>query len=317
MNVENFSAMESEVLSLLNQGFKTFDSLIEKVSFSEKILNQTLETLCAKNILVFDNKQKIYRYDSPIDKEMVVLDGNILLPTTIIRFPKEGFMYVTRGTWYKFPINFDIRRIIWNIKLVGKNNSTLVEMVRTSVLKERKSKIKHNSQYDVLKNKIIPYNKRIGLLINAVGDEVTDVTIQFKTYFVESDPLSPVHRGFCVNTEISTKEMLDELHKPVNERNYSKNIKLNLIYNLSDFLFSKNEIPIGFVDNKLQYVKITGIKKGYELTYFELLPNGTTKKIDVESFDNPKEAIDKFRDLFNGFASNILLQNNIMCELTE
>lgn len=317
MNVESFSAMESEVLSLINQNIRKFEDIAEKVSFSEKILNQTLETLCSKNILVFNNKSKEYSYDSPINNEMVVLDGNILLPTTIIRMPEKGFMYVTRGEWYKFPIDFDIRRIIWNIKLVGKNNSTLVEMVRTSVLKERKSKIKHNTQYDALKNKIIPYNKNIGLLINAVGDDVTDVTMQFKVYFDESDPKAPIHRGFTVNTEISTNEMLAELKKPVNDRDYPKNIKINLIYNLSDFLFSKNEIPVSLIDGKFTYIKITGIKKGYELTYHEMNSSGVIKKVDVEMYDSPQEAIDKFREIFRGYASSILLKSNILCEVEQ
>ena len=317
MKVESFSAMESEVLSLINQNIRTFEDISEKVSFSEKILNQTLETLCSKSILVFNAKTKQYAYDSPVNNEMVVLDGNILLPTTIIRMPEKGFMYVTRGEWYKFPIDFDIRRIIWNIKLVGKNNSTLVEMVRTSVLKERKSKIKHNTQYDALKNKIIPYNKNIGLLINAVGDDVTDVTIQFKVYFDESDPKAPIHRGFTVNTEISTNEMLGELKKPVNERDYVKNIKLNLIYNLSDFLFSKNEIPVSLIDGKFTYIKITGIKKGYELTYYEMGMSGVIKKVDVEMYDNPQEAIEKFREIFRGYASSILLKSNILCEVEQ
>lgn len=315
MKIETFTALESEVLSLISQSKHTFEDLSENVSFGENLLKQTLESLCSKNVLVFNTKTKRYTYDSPINKEMIVLDGNLLLPTTIIRMPEKGFMYVSRGEWYKLPIDFDIRRIIWNVKLVGKNNSTLVEMIKSSVLKERKARIIHNPQYDNIKNKILPYNKNIGLLLNAVGDEITDITIQFKIYLEPTNEMSAIHRGFTVRSEIATEELINELKKPLAERDYPGNIKLNLIYNLSDFIFSKNEIPVNLIDGKLTYVKITSIKKGYELTYFEYTSSGLNKKIDVEAYDTPAEAINKLRDIFKGFASKILAQNNILLEI--
>ncbi len=317
MKIESFTSLESEVLNLISQGKNKLEELSENVSFGEKLLIQTLETLCSKNILVLDNKTKKYKYDTPINKEMIVLEGNILLPTTIIKDPKNNCMYITRGNWYRFPLDFDIRRIIWNAKMVGKNNSTLVDMIRSSVLKERKARITHNSQYDMIRNKILPYNENIGLYLNAVGDEITDVTIQFKVYLDKKDPKAPVHRGFTVRSEISTQALLNELKKPVAERDYPKNIKLNLIYNLSDFIYSKNEIPVSLIDGILNYVKISGIKKGYELTYFKLDEAGLITKVDVETFESPQEAIEKFRTIFKGLPSKILEQNNILLEITN
>lgn len=315
MKIESFTSLESEVLNLIGQGKNTLEQLSENITFGDKLLNQTLETLCSKNILVFDSKSKKYKYDSPINKEMIVLEGNILLPTTIIKDPKNNCMYITRGNWYRFPLDFDIRRIIWNVKMVGKNNSTLVDMIRSSVLKERKARITHNPQYDNIKNKILPYNKNIGLYLNAIGDEITDITIQFKTYLDESDPKAPVHRGFNVRSEISTESLISELKKPLSERNYENNIKLNLIYNLSDFIYSKNEIPVSLIDGVLNYFKITGVKKGYEITYYNLDLSGLNTKVDVETFDTPQEAIDKFRKIFKGLPCKILEKNKILLEL--
>lgn len=314
MKVESFTALESEVLSLVSQGIYSFEAMSEKISFSENLLNQTLENLCSRNVLVQDSKTKQYKYDSPINKEMVVLNGNLLLPTTIIRMPEKGFMYVTRGDWYKLPIDFDIRRIIWNVKLVGKNNSTLVEMIKSSVLKERKARIVHNPQYDNIKNKILPYNKNIGLYLNAVGDEITDVTIQFRTQINPADEMSVLHKGFTVRSEISTEQLINELKKPLTERNYVENIRINHIYNLSDFIFSKNEIPVNLIDGKLTFVKITSIKKGYELTYYTFDSYGAINKIDVETYDTPAEAIEKLRNIFKGLASKILAKNDILLE---
>ncbi len=315
MKIESFTSLESEVLNLIGQGKNTLEQLSESITFGDKLLTQTLETLCSKNILVFDNKSKQYKYDSPINKEMIVLEGNILLPTTIIRDPKNNCMYITRGNWYRFPLDFDVRRIIWNVKMVGKNNSTLVDMIRSSVLKERKARVTHNPQYDNIRNKILPYNENISLYLNTIGDEITDVTIQFKIYLDKSDIKAPIHRGFNVRSEISTQDLINELKKPVSERNYEKNIKLNLIYNLSDFLYSKNEIPVSLIDGNLNYVKISGIKKGYELTYYKLNSNGLNHKVDIETFDNPKDAIEKFRNIFKGLPSKILEKNKILIEL--
>lgn len=322
MKVDSFTALESQVLSLINQKIDTYEKLLENVSFGERLLTQTLEGLITKNLIVFDTKTKVYHWDTPQDKEIVILDGNIMLPTTVIKIPEKGIMYVCRGSWYQFPIDFDIRRIIWNVKLLGKNNSTLVELIRTSVLKQRKSKIVHISTYDNIRNKSVPYAKDFVLYLKSVGEEVTDADIQFRIALDPSDTFSSVHRGFSVNTEISTKELIDELKKPINERNYAKNILLNHIYNFSDFIFKDNEIPISFIDNKYNYVKIVSTggatkKSVMELAYYQLDLSGVSKKIDTELYEDINEGYAKLRDLFSGYASVLLNNNDFICELTN
>lgn len=316
MQIENFNALESQVLSLINQGKVTFEDLVESVQFSEDTLKDTLENLISRDILKLNIKTKKYQYSSPIDdKDMVILEGNILLPTTIIKVPEKGIMYVTRGEWYKFPIDFDVRRIIWNIKLIGKNNSTLVDLVKSAVNKEQKTSIKHNTDYDVLKNKVIPYNNKIGLHLHAIGNEISDVSIIFKISIgsenknnINSDiKMCSLHKGFSVRTEIATSEMINELHKPVDQRDYEANIKLNKIFNLSDFIFNKQEIPINYVNDILTYVRIdkSTKSKGTELKYYKMDSYGNKKQIDSEIYE-PAELVDKIRELFNGYASVLL-----------
>lgn len=318
MKVESFSAFESSVLSFINKGINTFDGLLEVISFGERTLTQTLEGLQSKNIIIEDNRTNNFKYAQPLEKEVVILEGNILLPTTIIRLEKKGIMYISRGEWYQFPIDFDPRRIIWNVKLASKNNSTLVDLIRTSVLKQRKTSITHNKDYDNIKNKIVPYCKNYGLYINKVGDEITDVDIMFKIIVDPTDEFSPVFKGFRVNTEISTQELLNELTKPVSERNYEQNIKLNKIYNFSDFVTKDNEIPISFNDKVLQYIKINSANKNtFGISYYMFGKDGNSKLIEKETFDDMNEGFQKIRNLFQGFASQILIENDMLCEMTE
>lgn len=324
MQIENFSALESQVLTLINQGKVTFEDLVESVQFSEDTLKDTLENLISRDVLKLNIKTKKYQYSSSIDdKDMVILEGNILLPTTIIKVPEKGIMYVTRGEWYKFPIDFDVRRIIWNIKLIGKNNSTLVDLVKSAVNKEQKTSIKHNPDYDILKNKVIPYNNNIGLHLHAIGNEISDVSIIFKITVgsenksnTNSDiKMCALHKGFSVRTEIATFEMLTELHKPVDQRDYEANIKLNKIYNLSDFIFNKQEIPINYVNDVLTYVRIEKSmkSKGTELKYYKMDSYGNKKQIDSEIYE-PAELVDKIRELFNGYASVLLDNQSFLVE---
>jgi hypothetical protein len=313
MDVINFSNLESQVLNVFNQGKKTFESLIDSVSIGEKTLTNVLEGLISKNVLNFNPISKEYKYQSKVNGEIVILDGNLLLPTTIIKLKNK--IIISRGEWYEFPLDFDIRRIIWNVKLESKTNSTLVDLIRTSVLKEKKSKITQLPEYANLVGKIVPYSPKIGLLINCVGEEVTDISIIFKIKIGTDITLE--HRGFTVRSEILTKELVDQLKLSVNERNFTENINLNQIFNFSDFIFSKNEIPVSISQNELTFVKITGIKKLFELTYFKIDVTGNVKKIDMETFEDSTEAIEKLRDIFKGLPTLILSENNILSEMTE
>ena len=44
---------------------------------------------------------------------------------------------------------------------------------------------------------------------------------------------------------------------------------------------------------------------------------GNVKKLDIETFDDSNEAIDKLRDIFKGLPSLILSENDFMSEMTE
>ena len=314
MDIINFSNLESQVLNLFNLGNKTFDSINNLSSIAEKTLSSVLEGLISKNILKLNPISKEYEYQTKVNGEIFICDGNLLLPTTVIKLKDK--ILVTRGEWYEFPIDFDIRRIIWNVKLESKSNSTLVDLIRTSVLKEKKSKIVQLLEYENLCNKIVPYSPTIGLLIHCVGESVTDISIIFKIKINKAD-ITAEHRGFTVRSEISTEELLTSLKKPIAERNYIKDIKINQIHNFSDFIFSKNEIPISLINNELTFVKITGIKKLFEITYFKMDVLGNVKKLDVESFDDSNEAIEKLRDIFKGLPTLILSENDFMSEMTE
>lgn len=315
MNIINFSNLESQVLNVFNEGKKTFDDIVEAISINEKTLETVLSGLIAKSILRLNVNTNEYEYLTKVTGEIVILDGNLLLPTTVIKLKDK--MLVTRGDWYEFPLDFDIRRIIWNVKLESKTNSTLVDLIRTSVLKDKKSKIIQLKEYESLVNKIVPYSPNIGLLIHCVGENVTDISILFRIKIdTKNLELTAEHKGFSVRSEINTEELIEQLKTPIAERDYKK-IKLNQIHNFTDFIFSKNEIPMSLANNELTFLKISGIKKTFEFSYYKMDVNGTTKKLDVEIFENQNEAIEKIRDIFKGLPQMILAENNFMIEMSE
>ena len=315
MDITNFSNLESQVLSLFNSGNNTFEKLSENSGIAEKTLTSVIDSLVAKNILKFNAATQVYSYQSNVNGECVILDGNLLLPCTIIKLKDK--ILVCRGEWYEFPIDFDTRRIIWNVKIPNKTSSTLVDLIRSSVLKEKKSRIVQLPEHQNLVDKIVPFSKKIGLLIHCVGETNTDVSIIFKIPIIKNSDITPEHRGFKVRTEISTEELLKQLKLPVSERNYEEGIKLNRIFNFSDFVYSQNEIPIELNENGLNYLKITGIKKSFEFTYYNFLPNGVAKKIDTEQYDDSKEAIETLRAIFEKFPKQILSENNFLTEMED
>lgn len=315
MEIINFSNLESQVLSLFNSGYDTFETILDNAGISEKTLNSVLEGLISKNILSFNVTTKKYFYQTNVNGEYVILDGNLLLPCTVLRMKDK--LLISRGSWYEFPLDFDIRRIIWNVKIPSKTTSTLVDLISSSFLKEKKSKIVQLPEYQYLVDKIVPYTKSIGLLIHCVGETITDVSIMFKLQVVKNSEITPEHRGFKVRTEINTDELLTELKLPVEERNYPEKIKLNQIYNFSDFIYSQNEIPIALDENGLHYLRITGIKKAFEFTYYRLTPSGTTVKLNVENYEDSKEAIDTLRAIFMNYPKQILAENEFLTEMED
>lgn len=315
MDIMNFSNLESQVLSSFNEGNRTFDTILDNLQINNKSLNTVIEGLIAKNIFTVNKQTGEYVYQSKIEGDLVILDGNILLPTTILKL--ENKLLICRGEWYEFPLDFDVRRIIWNVKLENKTNSTLVDLIQNSVLKAKKSRLVQLPEYENLKNKVVPYSPKIGLSINCVGEGVTDINIIFKIFIDDKSDISAVHQGFSVQSEISTDELITQLKLPVDQRNYVDNIKLNHIFNFSDFIFSNNEIPVSITKGKLSYIKITGIRKGFELSYYDMDITGKKQKLTSDFYDETSEAIETLRDIFKGLPSLILSESNFTSELTE
>ena len=148
---QQLNIFEANFLDVLNKGFKRFEAIKENINFDENILQNVINSLTTKNIIKYDNIKQEYDYDSPVEGEKIILTGNILLPVTIIK--RKDKILVTRGEWYEFPIDFDFRRIIWNVQLPNKSKSTLIDLIKESMLKERKSKLIQVNEYKDLVNK--------------------------------------------------------------------------------------------------------------------------------------------------------------------
>ena len=317
--IEKYTRLETEIIGLLNKGFNKRDKIIENFSGSDKSFDISISSLINKNIVSYDKKKEIYSFVDKTNGNLIILDGDLLLPVTVIK--TNGKTYINRGLWYEVPNNFDIRRIVWNVNIPNQDktnngNNTLVELLKTSVLKERKSRIEQLPEYENLRNKIVPYSQEIGLLIHTVGENVTDVSIIFKIKLLLSSDISIQHRGFTVRTEVSTQELIEELSKPVAERNYN-NIKLNKVFSFSDFVHSGNEIPISLSNGVLEYVKITGIRKNVELTYMKLDHIGNNIKTDVRTFEDSNEGINALFEIYNGFATKYLNKLGFLIENEE
>ena len=315
MEIKTFTSLESTFLSKFNEGFRTFELLKDNVPFNEKTLNNIIETLISKNIIKFDLENKQYIYDSPVNGEIIIIDGNIMLPTTMIKTKEK--LLISRGLWYEFPLDFDCRRIIWNVQLPHNSKSTLVELIQQSVLKERKSKIIQLEEYQHLVDKLVPWSKNIKLKINTVGEDVTDVSIMFieRLEFENSDDFVEF-REFSIRSEISTEQLINELRLTGEERDFQR-ILLNRIFNFSDFIFAGNGIPYLNDSESINYVKITAIRGRFELTYFRFNNSGKTEKLNVEEYTDASEGLDKLKELFSGYAQNLLLTNNFLIEVSE
>lgn len=305
--------IESNLLSKINEGHNTFDKLIEVMDVSESTITSILENLIANNTLVYNKNTKQYSYSTPLKDSMVILDGNIMLPTTIIR-TKDSTL-VCRGEWYKFPLDFDVRRIIWNIKIPSKQNSTLVDLIQNSILKQKKSKIKQLPEYQNLVNKLVPYSDSIKLNLNIIGEDVCSVNVLFieKLYVDASNNDYVEFREFSIKSHINTQELINELSKTSTERNY-QNINISRIFNISDLIFTGNCIPYRN-DGTLEYFKINGVKNKMELIYYTFTNDGKHTKVGSDEF-TIDEGIQKIKELLT-FVENKLLALDILIEKTE
>ena len=316
---QQLNIFEANFLDVLNKGFKRFEAIKENINFDENILQNVINSLTTKNIIKYDNIKQEYDYDSPVEGEKIILTGNILLPVTIIK--RKDKILVTRGEWYEFPIDFDFRRIIWNVQLPNKSKSTLIDLIKESMLKERKSKLIQVNEYKDLVGKFVPYNNNLKIKLNIIGEELSDVTLIFmlklkmneKNNFDLNEESFVEFREFTVKSFIQTKDLINELTCNQEERNF-ENIKINKIFNFSDFIFLNNAFPIRFDKNIIEFVKITGIKQKLQLTYYEFDNMGSIKKNNVEEFVEIENGINLLKELFNDLSQKILLQNDILVE---
>lgn len=319
MTTEQLSIFESNVLDIINNGYKTIEAIEANINFDKNILQNIIGSLTMKNIIKYDNIKQQYDYDTPINGEKIILTGNILLPVTIIH--KNDKVIVTRGEWYEFPKDFDFRRIIWNVQLPNKTKSTLIELIKESVLKERKTKLVQVPEYKHIVGKYVPYNNNIKLKLNVIGEELTDITIIFMLKLkmddsvnLDSDSNAMVEfREFSVKSMIQTKELIEQLTAEKSQINFEK-IKLNRIFNFSDFVFLNNSFPISFTKNKINFVKITNIKQKLQLTYYDFDSTGSVKKTNVDEFQDIPEGINYLKEVFDGVPKEILLKNNFLVE---
>jgi polyribonucleotide nucleotidyltransferase len=120
-------------------------------------------------------------------------------------------------------------------------------------------------------------------------------------------------REFSVKSMIQTKELIEQLTAEKSQINFEK-IKLNRIFNFSDFVFLNNSFPISFTKNKINFVKITNIKQKLQLTYYDFDSTGSVKKTNVDEFQDIPEGINYLKEVFDGVPKEILLKNNFLVE---
>jgi hypothetical protein len=327
IDVTKFESNEAQVLSLISRGKGSIKEMMEEFQFSEKHLLKTIEILLSKHIITFDLDDKSYKFDKPIIGERIILDGNIILPMTVFRNKKENTTIISRGKWYKFnDVDFDLRRIIWNVKTNFMNNpnatnQTLVDLIKTTVLKEKKSKNVQVEGWKMLQNKVVPYSNQIGLVLNIIGEINTDIHIRFEELFSNSEKNEELQTmwkftGFSVPSVIKTEQLTSTLKLPAKERQFKKSIEIDHIFKLSDFIFLGNEIPIKFKNGILEYVKLKSVKKNFEFQYFKVDSNGEKRLYETENYEI-EHGINKLREFFTNYTLGFLNNLEFEVEISE
>jgi hypothetical protein len=321
---KNYSYFEAEILSRITNGKNTKTEILESSKISEKVFDGIVQKLIATSIIKEEKtlSDVTYTYQKPIENDIVILEGDMLLPVHVIY--KEDCTYVTRGSWYKLEKDFDIRRIVWNCKIqnIGNDkNSSLVDLLISTVVKSEKNNIVHLTEYDYLLNKAIPYSEDVSLQIIKVGEDTTEIFIVFKVDIanIQGD-LKTTHKGFKFKSTISTTELLEQLNLDSENRNY-QNIKVNRLLDVKDMIFTGNEIPRSFEGNKpliqgevLNYIKITKMKNciQFELRHKSLF--GENRLENEEYYDSISEGIEAIMGYCNPFISKILTRNDFTLE---
>lgn len=321
----NVSLAESMVTNVISKkGKATKEQILAEVKISENAFDSIINKLLSSNVIKISGDA--YEYTTPLKGDVVVLDGDLLLPVSVINEGKTKI--VSRGDkWYRFSADFDLRRIVWNVSLKNLGNAgnrTLVDLLTTQVVAEKSRGIKHLSEYDHLVNKIVPYSDEIGLLINKVGEYFVDISIIHKIKIGDGD-ISQVIRTFRTHSEISTQELLLELNKETEDRNF-ENIQLEHCINIEDIIITGNEIPVSYVKDKygtesqymtdkLKYLKIKKMSKeiAFDICVREL--GGTTTVIDSFTYESISEGIEQIISLCKPFVDKLFRVNDFVLDI--
>lgn len=323
----NVSLAESMVTGLISKkGKVTKDAILEEIKISENACDSILGKLLSTNVIKICDDGEHYEYTTPLKGDIVVLDGDLMLPVSVINEDKTKI--VSRGDkWYRFSSDFDLRRIVWNINLKNmgnSNNKTLVDLLTTQVVTEKSRGIKHISDYDHLVNKIVPYNKTIGILLNKIGEYLCDVSIIHKIVLSDGAVEQEI-RKFRTHSEISTQELMLELNKELEDRDY-ENIRLEHCINIEDIILSGNEIPISYAKDKygteadtrtdkLKYVRIKKMTKEfvYDICVREM--SGTVTTIDTMVYDSVSEGIESVIEMCSKFLEKLFRVNDFILDI--
>lgn len=323
----NVSLAESMITSLISKkGKVTKDQILAEVKISENAYDSIINKLLSSNVIKITDNEYL-EYSTPLKGDVVVLDGDLLLPVSVIN---EGeTKIVSRGDkWYRFSADFDLRRIVWNVNLKNLGNAgnrTLVDLLTTQVVAEKSRGIKHLSEYDHLVNKIVPYSDEVGLLINKVGEYFVDISIIHKIKISDGGDISQTIRTFRTHSEISTQELLLELNKDTEDRNF-ENIQLEHCVNIEDLIVSGNEIPISYakdkygtesstMTDKLKYVRIKKMSKEivYDICVREL--GGNVSVIDTYTYESISEGIESIVALCKPFIDRLFRVNDFVLDI--
>lgn len=308
-NFKSISTIEASVLEHITKNGKVSrKQLIEDLKISDTSVDIVVNKLINTNVIKED-ENSVLQYIVPLKDDVVILDGQLLLPVAVI---DEGETKIISrgGKWYRFPKDFDIRRIIWNVDMVENNgnekNSSLVDLLKSTIVKTRKSSIVQLEEYLNLVNKIVPYNEDIGLHLLKIGSDETDIHIIFKIKLRTPDGIEGTYKGFSARSVISTVELIGEINKDPDDRNYD-NIRVDHQIDLNDTLFLNNEFPIAFYKDMkatvkeegqrisgtvLKVAKITKIKNSLELNIITRNAFGDNKVIQTLTYDSISEGIE-------------------------
>ena len=277
------SANEANILSMINKGINTYDGLFEALNLSETVLQSELSQL-TNNGMLAENKKGCYEWGRPVIGSLVTMEGDMFLPVNIVYM--DDMIYLSRGeSWYKVDLEFDLRRIVWNsiIPYVEdgeeKYDTTLMDMLRNSVNKTKKSRNKQLTEYENLRNKVVPYSEKLKLHLLTIGENQTDVEIVMIIPIKVSEDIVVEFRKFGIKQAIATEDLLTALRRPQNMRDFKMDIVLDKMIDCRDLFYSGNCIPVKWTngDNKtsFEFAELSQVRKdNIKVTYKEYTNDG-------------------------------------------